>query len=177
MSEIKIDNTPKPMPVLSQKYIDRFWSNVAITANIEKCWVWNMSGDRRGYGTMIIQENKKDKSLRAHRLAYFIYYGIDPYPFLILHKCDNPSCCNPHHLTLGTTKENTLDMMKKGRGTKQFEDGEKHPNAKLTVEIVQKLKEAYASGVTQRQLSIDYSINQSAVSRAINGKRWKSIYS
>lgn len=177
MSEIKIDNTPKAMPVLTQRQIDRFWSNVLKTDNIEDCWLWQLSSGRRGYGQVCFQVDNKDRSIRVPRLSYFLHYKVDPCPFIVLHSCDNPKCCNPHHLSLGTNKENSVDMIAKGRGLNQFSDGEKHPNSKLTVEIVQKLKEAYASGTTQKQLSIDYNIHQSAVSRAINGKRWKSIYS
>lgn len=177
MSEIKIDNTPKSMPVLTQRQIDKFWREVLKTTNIEECWIWIGFKDKRGYGRASFRVDKKRTTIRAPRLAYYLHYKIGVESSIILHKCDNPSCCNPYHLSLGTNKENSVDMIAKGRGLNQFADGEKHPNSKLTVEIVQKLKEAYASGTTQKQLSIDYNIDPSAISRAINGKRWKSIYS
>jgi hypothetical protein len=34
----------------------------------------------------------------------------------ILHRCDNPQCCNPEHLFVGTQAENMADMRRKGRG-------------------------------------------------------------
>ncbi|WP_373863234.1 hypothetical protein [Acetobacter tropicalis] len=36
-------------------------------------------------------------------------------PFVILHLCDNPACCNVDHMTLGTPTENTQDSISKGR--------------------------------------------------------------
>jgi hypothetical protein len=41
--------------------------------------------------------------------------GPVPSGMLILHKCDVRGCVNPDHLFLGTAKDNTRDMMTKGR--------------------------------------------------------------
>lgn len=56
------------------------------------------------------------KTHLAHRVAKMIEIG-GPIPdgLCVLHHCDNPACCNPAHLWLGTQKENVHDMIAKGR--------------------------------------------------------------
>jgi hypothetical protein len=77
------------------------------------CWVW-MGGIRNscGYGAVHLGKNVYDT---AHRLAYKLYVGPIPEGKAVLHDCDNPICCNPHHLRAGTWKENRADTVKRGR--------------------------------------------------------------
>ncbi|MGH7024521.1 MAG: HNH endonuclease signature motif containing protein [Caulobacteraceae bacterium] len=55
----------------------------------------------------------------AHRLAWELANGPIPDGLLILHKCDNPVCCNPDHLFLGTAADNHADCAAKGRAAFQ----------------------------------------------------------
>lgn len=101
--------------------IAKFWMHVQIDRNSDplrfqsvwcgKCWLWNGDYTGSGYGRFYMDA----KSFRAHRIAYLIYHGNLPEEELICHKCDNPRCVNPQHLWAGTSKENTDDMIAKGR--------------------------------------------------------------
>ena len=79
------------------------------------CWNWDLYKNKGGYGTAMIA----GCGYRAHRLSYAIFKGPVPQGYLICHACDNPSCVNPSHLWAGTPKDNTLDMMRKGRHGKR----------------------------------------------------------
>lgn len=104
-------NGVKKMPILKQPDIDRFWFKVAITANPNRCWNWTATGARYG----MFKVGKAD--YKANRLAYWLSYKEDPAEMEVMHSCDNPKCCNPKHLSLGTHWENMQDMVKKGRST------------------------------------------------------------
>lgn len=110
-------------------------------------------------------------------MSYFIHNNEDPFGMVILHNCDNGKCVNPNHLHLGTYKDNSKDMINKGRGKEQFLDGEKHKNAKLTEKDIEDIKIQYKNGESQGKLSLKYKVYQSTISRIVNGKRWNHNYS
>jgi hypothetical protein len=52
----------------------------------------------------------------AHRVAKTLQLGHPLTPEqLCCHKCDNPKCCNPMHMFIGSTRDNALDSRDKGR--------------------------------------------------------------
>ena len=75
------------------------------------CWLWLASVVPGGYGQMW----NGDKNVRAPRLSYLLHKGdFDP-SLIVMHKCDNPFCINPDHLTVGSYSDNMVDMVNKGR--------------------------------------------------------------
>lgn len=93
---------------------ERFWSKVRKTNG---CWLWTASKDNHGYGQiMTFDEKGKRRPIKAHRVAFFLMHGRWPKP-CGLHKCDTPACVrvDPGHVFEGTPRDNTDDMMRKGR--------------------------------------------------------------
>jgi hypothetical protein len=93
-------------------FAERFWEKVDQRAD-DVCWLWN--GRARhwaGYGMFHVGN---DRAEQAHRVAYALAIGPIPSGLGVLHRCDNPPCCNPSHLFLGTQADNLKDMWAKGR--------------------------------------------------------------
>ena len=89
-----------------QRYI---MERVSIQEN--GCWEWTMSRTWKGYG----QGHVNRKTGKAHRISYEAFIGPIPKGMHVLHECDNPPCCNPDHLWLGTNSDNIRDAVAKGR--------------------------------------------------------------
>lgn len=129
------------------------------------CWIWVGAMRRDGYG-IILAAGTTVKS--AHRASYGIYRGEVPADKCVLHSCDVKLCVNPHHLFLGTKKENTGDMLSKGREAK----GERHGIAKLTDKDVAKIR---SDARSQRAIANEYGVAQSLVSLIKAGKLWRHV--
>jgi len=111
MRKPKSEDHKKKMSKVFKNTINSIWLKINIKSS-DECWEYIGLLDKDGYGSFMINY----KNMRAHRVAYESFYGSIPKKLLVLHKCDNPSCCNPNHLWLGTNKDNTQDMINKGRG-------------------------------------------------------------
>lgn len=85
------------------------------------CWLWLAARNNMGYGQIRIAR----RTVLAHRTSYELFVGAVPTGLCVLHRCDNPRCINPSHLFLGTMRDNTQDMCKKGRA-RNGSEGQTH---------------------------------------------------
>ena len=154
------------IPTLKDEDLLRFWGKVNLSTDKDSCWEWTR-GLCKGYGmfSLSAKQGERSKPFRAHRVSYFICNNTDPKESIVMHKCDNPKCVNPDHLSLGNTRDNALDMMSKNRGRKQFKNGEEHTRSKLSNKDVLFIR---SSDLRQQDLADKFNINQALVSRIKN---------
>jgi hypothetical protein len=87
--------------------------NKVIVNDITDCWEWQGGKNNIGYG--LIRDEKRMRTV--HRVSYEEHSQTKiPSHLVVMHSCDNPKCTNPAHLSLGTRKDNSQDMLSKGRG-------------------------------------------------------------
>jgi len=147
----------------------RFWPRVQRT---ETCWIWMGARTPLNYGTINIG-GRAGRNHYAHRVSWEIANGSILEGLCVLHRCDNPPCVNPAHLFLGTKKDNTRDMIVKGRGRQPVLSGEKHPSAKLTGTMVQEIRSLHAAGhASQAALAFRFGVSQAHVSKILCGANW-----
>lgn len=88
----------------------RFWSKVDV-GRPGQCWIWRRSRQRNTYG----QIYRGGRLALSHRTAWELINGPMPDDAKACHTCDNPPCCNPSHIFMGTQADNVRDMVAKGR--------------------------------------------------------------
>lgn len=68
------------------------------------CWIWCGDKNADGYGFLSIGGKRQ----YAHRMTYSLFRSGISFPMQLDHLCRNPTCCNPWHLELVTSRENSL---------------------------------------------------------------------
>lgn len=149
----------------------RFWDRVDTSGGDDACWPWTLSTNDQGYGRM----GWGSKLELTHRIAWALGYNAGVFPDEnVLHTCDNPPCCNPAHLFIGTQDDNMQDTVSKGRASRKY--GNLNGRAKLTEDQVREIRALYAAGThSQSELSSMFGIHQTRVSAIVNRKQWPHI--
>lgn len=145
---------------------ERFEAKIIKT---DSCWEWTAYKDKHGYGKLKVAGRME----LAHRVAYQLYIGEIPEKLCCLHKCDNPACCRPDHLFLGTIAENNQDCINKGRWTDNA--GEKHWKAKLTMTQIIEIRAKHKEGATNIALAKQFNVVPQTISKIVNYRRWDII--
>lgn len=151
----------KPIPVE-----DRIMKFISVKEN-DECWEFNGCRNPDGYG----QIGVNGKSDRAHRVMFRIHKGEIPENMVVMHTCDNPPCCNPNHLKLGTQQDNILDMVAKKRLVNKF--GEESSLSKLSNAQVKEILSKYAGTKGEKaKLAREYGVCQTTINNILTGKTW-----
>lgn len=146
---------PKPRPYNEKHYINAFVEKIDKRSHSE-CWKWLGGKSKYGYGIFHILR----KPIRAHRLAWELFFGPIPEGKLVLHKCRNRDCVNPYHLYLGSQSDNMKDAVRDGThpklGVYRLEGGQ-----------VAKIIELISSGMSLRNIAKAIKVDRHTISEAI----------
>ena len=140
--------------------------NITITET--GCHEWNLGKNSSGYGH--IWHNRKYELV--HRWIYQYLKNIKLITEEhVLHRCDNPICCNINHLFIDSNLGNIKDKVAKGRQMK----GEDVHTSKLTRLKVEEIKHLLDEGeLTQKEIAEIYNVHKVSISNIKRGKTWKN---
>lgn len=156
---------------------------------LSSCWKWLKSKSSGGYGQFSYQKIKWN----AHRYSWWFHNGCPDLEELkgmhIMHECDNPECCNPEHLTLGTPKDNAIEAIQRIKKKVYNSDikvkiqdpskfGELNGRAILTQEQVKEIRLRKQNGLKYgelKKMAQEYNISYITIQKIIAGEIWKHI--
>ncbi len=147
----------------------RFWEKVDIKGE-DDCCEWQAALNHYGYGRFRWKYSHRP----SHRVAYalindredILEEAVDGE--LVLHTCDNPKCCNPNHLYLGTYRDNNRDTNERGRANNPFS---------LSDREVKEIREKYIPTiVTVPLLALEYGVSKTTIRRVLDYEYCPSHY-
>lgn len=128
------------------------------------CLEWTWYKTRHGYGQMHYGGVVKF----THRLAYELKHGPIPRGMHVCHTCDNPPCCNPDHLFLGSQTDNMTDKTNKNRQAQSLQ----LPQTVLTDQNVRDIR---TSSNSAKELAKQYNVTVAHIRDIIAKRRRKNI--
>lgn len=140
-----------------------------------ECWPWMGVIHPDGYGRTQI----KGRSYYAHRVIFSLA-NPDVIELsapknkresqFILHRCDNPPCCNPSHLFVGSHQDNMHDKVIKKRGPDY--SGDKGPRCKLTMDQARQARALRQQGAKIKTLAESFGISDASMKALLAGKSY-----
>lgn len=149
----------------------RFWAKVD-KRGTDECWPWTAAvrNSAEGYGAFWYERRHQP----SNRMALVFSGTPVPAGMVACHACDNPGCCNPAHLFVGTPRQNNDDKVRK----KRHAAGERHGSARLTREQVAEIRSLRQPGSRQvapgvaRQMAMRLGVTPGYVSE-LNKRGWR----
>lgn len=141
-----------------------FWNRVVKT---DRCWNWIGAKTKAGYGTY----SKNKIQYYTHRYVLLLL-GYDLEEKVVLHTCDNPICCNPDHLKIGTHADNVADKVRKKRH--KF-GSDCNLATVLDEDKVRLIKQDFKAGLSNKNIALKYNIDPTLVSKIKNNHTWSHV--
>ena len=123
------------------------------------CLISHLKPNAKGY-VSIQPGGRSGKKWRAHRLIFHVKCKPISDNMMVLHSCDVRNCIEQEHLFEGTAKDNTQDMMAKGRHKYILPN-----NQKVDAGLVQILSD---EGMTGKNIAIKLGVSESSISNYLS---------
>ncbi len=160
----------------------KFWAKVRRFVGPNACWLWTGGiAKKTGYGKL----KYRGKFKHAHQVAFTLSKGPISAGKIVCHTCDVPLCCRPKHLYAGTHKNNTADMLSRGRagfqqGPVDYGDrkGTANPNTVLTekrVRRIRRLNKRDNKHYSFAALARKFGVGESTISAVVHRRSWRHI--
>lgn len=148
---------------------NKLWSKINKCSKSE-CWEWQGTKTTAGYGVIRINY----KLQYAHRLAWELSNNIKiPKKGVICHSCDNPGCCNPSHLFLGSQADNLADARQKGRLPSI--EGEAHHNTHISEDDVRQIRYLGYTNMSKKKIGERFGISRQAITDILYKRTWAHV--
>lgn len=166
--------TWKDIPGYEGLYQVSDFGNVKSLRGKEK--ILKPSSNGKGYLTLILSKNNKRYYPYVHRLVGELFVENPDNKPEINHKDGNKANNHKDNLEWCTHLENIKHSCRTGLKVSKGAVGERNCKAKLTEEIVVKIREMYSSDkISQKELSIIFNISRTTISSITLNKTWKKV--
>lgn len=135
---------------------------------VDDCWPW-IKSYRNGYGAI----KHQGRVYSAHRIAFIIAKGDPGEGMVVMHSCDNKSCCNPGHLFAGTPTQNNHESRE--RGSRTVNRGVECPHAVLNDKLVALIWVHRKMGLGARRIAHATGIRERLIDKVLYGHSWNHL--
>lgn len=127
----------------------RLWAQIQRGAP-DDCWPFTGGTTKFGYGQISYENHPR----MAHRLVYEQMKGEIPDGQIVRHTCDNPPCCNPAHLILGSHADNARDKVERDRAARLWDISTTKLTDDQVLDIVRRFKDGEGSAILASEFGV-----------------------